>query len=308
MSDATGLGLLDVLLLESFDAAGARPERPHVKSLRTLDVLEFEHGIAPDIGYRAMCELARPDRQHLRLVDFLGNHGSADFGPASPRFTESRLTPLGMAALAAERGAGVALPIGLVNGNMYLAGRRPPLHPRRAMAALRAAAGAATDDEIAGLVGPPQFPTQCRVAGDIAGLLAGGEVELTLRPRFAELPRANPFSWREIRIDAIPPTTGASEIAQTIAGQPPRGVLDVNDHSAGGVTDLRVALDAEAVVADVISDLETMWPVRTTVDAWLRAPIGTILRDWVGGLTGADLEASLGQIADAMVASAGRES
>lgn len=297
MSAATGLGPVEMLVLASFESVGAVPESRHIKNMRMLDVLEFEHGIAPAIGYRIVCEFARADLQHLRLVDFHGNNGSPDFGPAAPRYTESRLTPLGIAALDAERGTGVRLPIGLVNGNMFMEGRRPPLDPRRAGAALRAAAAHASDDELAAVLGPPEFPTQCRVEGDFERLVAGERVDLVLRPRLTDLGAIGFEAGHEIRIDSLPPTTGASEIAEAIAADPPHGVRDVNDSSAEMVTDLRVSIDGGVSVADVVADLEALWPMRMTVPAWFGAPIGTILREWVDPLSASELERALASIA-----------
>jgi len=103
MSSATGLSVMDVAVLDALDHVGATPDR-YVKNKRVLDEAFQCHNIPPRPGYQVLCDLSRSWVVHLPLVDFHGNAGSPDFGPASPLYTESRLSPLGAAALAAERG------------------------------------------------------------------------------------------------------------------------------------------------------------------------------------------------------------
>ena len=144
MSAATGLGVLDVMILEAIEAAGARHDRPYLRTQRALDVLHERTGIGPNQAYESLCDMARPFVVHLPLVDFHGNYGSPDFGPAAARYTECRLTKLGEAALAAERGELGPLPIALINGDLHHGRRRPPLDPRRVLAAVGAAATGAS--------------------------------------------------------------------------------------------------------------------------------------------------------------------
>jgi hypothetical protein len=78
------LGLLDVEILTAIEAAGALHDRPYVKTQRALDVLRERTGIGPNQAYESLCDMARPYVNHLLLVDFHGNYGSPDFGPAAP--------------------------------------------------------------------------------------------------------------------------------------------------------------------------------------------------------------------------------
>ena len=50
--------------------------------------------------YDALVRMAQPFSLRHPLIDFHGNYGSPDFGPAASRYTESRLHPLAMQLLA----------------------------------------------------------------------------------------------------------------------------------------------------------------------------------------------------------------
>ena len=50
--------------------------------------------------YAALVRMAQPFSLRHPLIDFHGNYGSPDFGPAASRYTECRLDPLAMELLA----------------------------------------------------------------------------------------------------------------------------------------------------------------------------------------------------------------
>ena len=50
--------------------------------------------------YDALVRMAQPFSLRHPLIDFHGNYGSPDFGPAASRYTEARLHPLAMQLLA----------------------------------------------------------------------------------------------------------------------------------------------------------------------------------------------------------------
>ena len=187
MGEQTGLGLLDVLVLRSLDDVGATPDRHPVKSFNVVKHLMDTDGIGPRYGYEALCDLARPWALQVCLVDFHGNVGSPDFTAASSRYTEAKLNRLGALALAAEQGAAPALPIGLINGTTHVDGHRPPFDPRHVVAALRAASGHVSDDELVNSLGLPVFPTGCHVACELEPLTRGEPTRLTLRARRSRL-------------------------------------------------------------------------------------------------------------------------
>lgn len=74
-------------------------------------MLHVRTGIGPNQAYESLRDMARRYVAHLPLVDFHGYYGSPDMGPVAARYTECRLTKLGEAALATERGELGPLPI-----------------------------------------------------------------------------------------------------------------------------------------------------------------------------------------------------
>lgn len=294
MSAATGLGLLDLSILEAIEAAGARPRLPYVKTARALDVLHERTGIGPSQAYESLCDMARPYVVHLPLVDFHGNYGSPDFGPAAARYTECRLTELGEAALAAERGQLGALPISLINGDLHHGRRRPPLDPRRVLDAIRAAADGASDDSIVDIVGLPAFPSGCAVTGDLAAFASGAPSEIVAS---AVMIDGHVGGRPALSISALPPFTSASLIAGNIQsavdhhgrgrpGRPPSAddlapcpVADVTDESASGNTQLLVTGRAGVSHADLRRFVDRIRTVHQRVQIDFERPIADLVRD-----------------------------
>jgi hypothetical protein len=297
MSDATGLGPIEVAVLDSFAAVGALTAGPYVKSQRILELLYDRHRIGPRVGYRVICDMARADVSHLRLVDFNGNHGTCDFSPASPRYTEARLTPLGAAAAAAERGELGGLPIGLINGTTHVDGPEPPLDPSRTISALRAAWAGAADADLIGVVGLPVFATGCSVEGDLECFAAGSTATLVLHARIVRL------SDDQVVIAQLPPDVANSEVANEIQQLADRArrdhptafpIIDVNDRSdmTNGsriVVRVRERTEIEAAI-NVLAGLTST--TRTKI-VTLPAPLPDLLRRWVTDHAGPDLDSRL---------------
>ena len=217
MSEATGLGPIETSVLAAYGAVGALTGEPMVKNQRISEVLFRDHRIAPLFGYRTICDFARPYVSHLELVEFNGNYGSPDFSEASARYTESRLSPLGEAALLAERSERSALPIGLINGTVHLDGPTPPFDPHRIVAGLLAAHDGASDAELIDPVGSPSFPTGCHVDVDIAELAAGRHTVVRCEAHFDRTEHG------ELVISRLPPRRAASDIASGVdRSRPPR--------------------------------------------------------------------------------------
>ena len=294
MSVSTGLGLLDVMILEAIEAAGARHDRPYLKTQRTLDVLHDRTGIGPNQAYESLCDMARRYVVHLPLVDFHGNYGSPDFGPAAARYTECRLTKLGEAALATERGELGPLPIALINGDLHLGRRRPPLDPTRVIEAVRVAAAGASDDTIVDIVGLPAFPSHCDVTADVQMFASGRMSEILAS---APMLDGHDLGRVAVTITALPPFTSASRIAENIQiavthygrgspGRPrsidengPAPVFDVYDRSADGHTALVAVGRTGASHADVRRFLDQIPTVHQRVHIELERPLAHLIRD-----------------------------
>jgi hypothetical protein len=120
MGQRSGVGLVELAILEALDARRGRRGRQSVSCEKVLAALENEVGLARGYGYQVLIDLAQPWKLPVPLVDGIGNFGGrGNDPPASPRYTEARLSPVGQVALAAERGQIAPVPIGMINGNTH---------------------------------------------------------------------------------------------------------------------------------------------------------------------------------------------
>jgi DNA gyrase/topoisomerase IV, subunit A len=185
MGDRSGVGLVECAILEALDSPGARPRR-HRRSAKVLERVEERIGLAPGYAYEVLVDLARPWKMPLLLVDGQGNFGSRGNDPAANyRYTDAGLTRAGEAVLAAERGELAPVPVGLINGNVYREGLRPPFRPLAIIEALREVIRRprATGKDLISIIGPPCFLNGCTVTGDFAALAAGRLTILRLEAR-----------------------------------------------------------------------------------------------------------------------------
>src|SRR5215213_2989394 len=88
-------------IIWDMETQGFRPDRPFVKCARvTGDTMARFHPHGDGAIYDALVRMAQPFSLRHPLIDFHGNYGSPDFGPAASRYTECRLHPLAMQLLA----------------------------------------------------------------------------------------------------------------------------------------------------------------------------------------------------------------
>src|SRR5215467_13156745 len=186
MGQRSGVGLVELAILEALDARRAWPGRRAVPCRKVLAALEDELGLARGYAYQVLIDLALPWKIAVPLVDGQGNFGGrGNDPPASPYYTEARLSPAGQVALAAERGQIAPVPIGLINGNTHRLGTRPPFRPAAVIGAIRQllARPRLPGRQITALLGSPDFITGCTVTGDLAAFTAGQRTELGLHAR-----------------------------------------------------------------------------------------------------------------------------
>ena len=173
MSKRTGLGLVEVTILSAIAELLAEPHATYVRNDHVIGRVVDELGLAPKYSYQILCDMAAAWAVHVRLVDFHGDLGteSPNLGPASPRYTKSKLSTSGVLALQSEADELAPLPIGLINGDIYAGDERPPFSPRGIFTALRSLLRDPfmSDAEVLALVGPPAFPKGCVVTGRIRG-------------------------------------------------------------------------------------------------------------------------------------------
>jgi DNA gyrase subunit A len=87
-------------ILWDMEVQGFRPDRGRVKSANVSgDVIAKFHPHSPEAVYDALVRMAQPFSVRHPLIDFKGNYGSPDNGPAAARYTECRLHPLAMQLL-----------------------------------------------------------------------------------------------------------------------------------------------------------------------------------------------------------------
>jgi hypothetical protein len=330
VSGRSGLGLVEVTVLEALEAAGATPDRRHRRSARVLAVIEERIGLGPGYAYQVLADLARPWKVPVPLVDGHGNFGSPDADPpAGWQYTEVRLSPAGQVALAAERGKLAPTPIGLITGTTYQWGTRPPFRPAAVIEVIRQVLTRpkTTNEQITAIVGPPDFMTGCSVTGDLAGLADGRPVDLRLQARVtitdgaqlsSQIGQNVPGSWLTpgqlnptvLVIDNSPPSTGPSEVARAIASparQPPwapdhpelhtrtglrvKNIADLSSHRGGYL--LACIPEPGADPDELLQQLAEIEGVTIRIPAALPRPLAKMIRDWTRAWPGEDLPASL---------------
>jgi hypothetical protein len=186
MGQRSGVGLVELAILEALDGVRAWPGRSGVRCEQILAVLEDELGLARGYAYQVLIDLTQSWKLPVPLVEGIGNFGGrGNDPPASPRYTEARLSPVGQLALAAERGQIAPVPIGMINGNTHREGLRPPFRPAAVIDTIRqvVARPRLPGPVITSMMGPPDFITGCTVSGDLAALAAGQIAELGLHSR-----------------------------------------------------------------------------------------------------------------------------
>jgi hypothetical protein len=186
MGERSGVGLVELALLEALDERRAWHNRRPVSCLKLLLALEDGIGLARGYTYQVLIDLALGWRLPVPLIEGQGNFGDrGNDPPASAYYTEARLSPAGETALAAERGDIAPVPIGLINGNTHRQGTRPPFRPAAIIEAIRQVLvrPKLTARQIAAIAGPPDFMTGCTVTGDLDAFFAGQRTELGLEAR-----------------------------------------------------------------------------------------------------------------------------
>jgi len=339
MGQRSGVGLVELAILDALDARRAWPGRRAVPCLKVLAALEDELGLARGYAYQVLIDLALPWKIHIPLIEGQGNFGGrGNDPPASPYYTEARLSPAGQIALAAERGQIAPVPIGLINGNTHRQGTRPPFRPaavidayRQVLARPRIRARQITD-----LVGPPDFITGCTVTGDLAALAAGQRTELGLHSRVtvtdaahlrarvakAAVPGHTPPSYtrdasrRVIIVDKLPPYANPDETIVSIADRAHEHAWHTRHPELAALTGLPIAdirdltargdywfacLPANGTSPEVLRDqLMKVYGVSIYVSVGLPRPLPTMIRTWTRTYQHEDLPASITALENAL--------
>jgi hypothetical protein len=320
MGDRTGLGIVDLALLQTIDGRGSgRPDGVHSKCASVIGSLDEGLGLAPSYAYGALCDLARPWVLQAPLIEYHGDLGTRDLPSAPMQHCECRLSGTGACAVSAESGEIAPVPLGLINGNLHLAGYRPPFDAHGVVAAIRLLLNdrSTSDADVIEAVGGPVLATGSEITGDLDALNAGEWTEVVVKGVVAVDEAAD-----TVVIDCLPPESSPERLAQLLLGQyfPRPAADDPLTEEEMQLASLVMAVDDQSTVnadrlvctpAPGVSALQLRDHLRDLreLDSWftleLPSPLPTLVRDWVNKWADEDLAASL-DLLDAAVDLASR--
>ena len=279
-------------IIWDMEQQGFRPDRPFVKCARvTGHTMGTFHPHGNSAIYDALVRMAQPFSLRHPLIDFHGNYGSPDFGPAAERYTECRLAPLAMRLLAdidedtvdmranydGSNEEPVVLPARfpnlLVNGSQGIAvGMATNIPPHNLGEVIDATVHLidhpdATPDDLMQFVQGPDFPTGASILGRAGIMDAYRTGRGSVKMRATAVIDENKRGATEIVVTELPYQTSCSAIALRIqelvdAGDL-EGIADVNDGSSGGETQLVVTLKRDANANVVLNKLFKLTQLQT---------------------------------------------
>src|SRR3954463_352298 len=294
-------------IIWGMEVQGFRPDRPFVKSARvTGDTMARYHPHGDGAIYDALVRMAQPFSLRHPLIDFHGNYGSPDFGPAASRYTECRLHPLAMQLLAdideetvdmqptydGSREEPKVLPSRfpnlLVNGSQGIAvGMATNIPPHNLGEVIDAtihllAHPDATADDLMQFVKGPDFPTGGSILGR-AGIMDAyrtgrGSIKMRAKAAIEEGKRGQ----MQIVVTELPYQTSCASIAgriqELVDGGYLDGIADVNDGSAGGKTSLVITLKRDGNANVVLNNLYKLTQLQTSFSINMVALVGGVPR------------------------------
>jgi len=280
-------------IIWDMEQQGFRPDRPFVKCARVSgDTMARFHPHGDGAIYDALVRMAQPFSLRHPLIDFHGNYGSPDFGPAASRYTECRLHPLAMQLLADIDEDTVEMlpnydgtseqpevlparfPNLLVNGSQGIAvGMATNIPPHNLGEVIDATVHLidnpdATSDDLMEFVKGPDFPTGGFILGR-AGIIDAyrtgrGSVKMRARATIEEGRNGR----MEILVTELPYQTSCSAIAgritELVDSGDIEGIADINDGSSGGKTSLVITLKRDANANVVLNKLYKLTQLQTS--------------------------------------------
>ena len=280
-------------IIWDMEEQGFRPDRGHVKCARVAgDTMARFHPHGDSAIYAALVRMAQPFSLRHPLIDFHGNYGSPDFGPAASRYTECRLDPLAMELLAGidedtvdmipnydgTTEEPIVLPARfpnlLVNGSQGIAvGMATNIPPHNLGEVIDAVVHLidnpdADADVLMQFVKGPDFPTGGQILGR-AGIM---DAYRTGRGSVKTRAKASIEEGRngryEIVVTELPYQTSCSAIAariqQLVDNGDLDGIADVNDASSGGKTELIISLKRDGNANVVMNNLFKLTQLQST--------------------------------------------
>jgi hypothetical protein len=216
MSERTGLGLLEVALLQGCFRSRAMNSRS-VKADQVLAQVEDEDTIGRKYSWDLMRDLADPACAPVALLEVMGNLAN-DVDRAY--LAEVALTSLGKWCVRSESGSLPPLPIRFILGTTYSGGLFPPLAPRQVIdLLLQICSGIHLPRaDIALRLGLPVFPGGCDITGPLEDLWEGRPTKLRLTARVrTRLEGATTV----LAVTNFPPGLRAEDVATTMRNHLP---------------------------------------------------------------------------------------
>jgi len=280
-------------IIWDMEQQGFRPDRPFVKCARvTGDTMARFHPHGDGAIYDALVRMAQPFSLRHPLIDFHGNYGSPDFGPAAARYTEARLHSLAMRLLDGIDENTVDMisnydgtseepqvlparfPNLLVNGSQGIAvGMATSIPPHNLGEVIDATLHlidnpAATPDDLMEFVKGPDFPSGGNILGRAGIIDAYRTGRGSIKTRAKASIEENRAGRMEIQVTELPYQTSCSSIAariqELVDGGDLDGIADVNDASAGGKTSLVILLKRDANANVVLNNLFKMTSLQSS--------------------------------------------
>ncbi len=280
-------------IIWDMEQQGFRPDRPFVKCARvTGDTMARYHPHGDSAIYDALVRMAQPFSLRHPLIDFHGNYGSPDFGPAASRYTESRLHALAMRLLADIDEDTVDLipnydgtteepsvlparfPNLMVNGSQGIAvGMATSIPPHNLGEVIDATIHLidnpnSTNEDLMNFVKGPDFPTGGSILGR-AGIMDAyrtgrGSIKMRATCSIEEARKGG----MQIVVTELPYQASCSSIAariqELVDGGDLDGIADVNDNSSGGATNLIITLKRDANANVVLNNLYKLTQLQTS--------------------------------------------
>jgi len=280
-------------IIWDMEEQGFRPNRTFVKSARvTGDTMAKYHPHGEGAIYDALVRMAQPFSLRHPLIDFHGNYGSPDFGPAASRYTECKLHPLSMQLLAdidentvdfvanysgefvEPRVLPARFPNLLVNGSQGIAvGMATNIPPHNLGEVIDATVHLidhpeATSDDLMQFVKGPDFPSGGYIMGR-AGIMDAyrtgrGSVKMRAKATIEEGKRGG----FQIIVTEMPYQVSGSavlsRIQELVDSGELDGIADANDSSASGKTNLVITLKRDANANVVLNNLFKLTQLQTS--------------------------------------------
>jgi DNA gyrase subunit A len=297
-------------ILWDMEVQGFRPDRGRVKSANVSgDVIAKFHPHSPDAVYEALVRMAQPFSLRHPLIDFKGNYGSPDYGPAAARYTECRLHPLAMELLAGIDENTVDMnpnydgrhsepavlpgrfPNLLVNGSQGIAvGMATNIPPHNLGEVIDATIHLidhpeATSDDLMELVKGPDFPTGGLILGR-AGIIEAyrtgrGSVKLRAKAEIEEVGKRG--DRLQIVVTEMPYQVSheavAARVKDLVNSGGLTGIDDVNDETSDKTgTRFVISLKRDANANVVLNNLFKLTQLQTNFAANMVALVDGVPR------------------------------